>query len=89
MTLHNMCIDAAAAADRIVAQPGTLTGSIGVADGKLDLTLALKQLGVNVEAMSVGKHALMESYFTGITKQEHRWSESSMNRSDDCNTHFC
>ena len=89
MTLHNMGCDAAAAADRIVAQPGTLTGGIGVADGKLDLTPALKQLGVNVEAVSVGKHALMESYFTGITKQEHRWSESMMNRSDDCNIDVC
>lgn len=83
------CLDTAAAADRIVAQPGTLTGSIGVADIKPNLTPALKQVGINVEAVSVGKHARMESYFTGVTKQEHRWAESTMDRSNDCYSTVC
>lgn len=68
-----LCLnDDAAAADMIVAQPGTLTGSIGVVDGKLNFAPALKQLGVNVDAISVGKHALMHSYYTGSTRQEDR-----------------
>ena len=37
----------ALAADRIVAQPGTLTGSIGVVAGKPDLAGAWRKLGVN------------------------------------------
>lgn len=67
-----------------MAQSGTLTGSIGVVDIQPNLTPALKQIGINVEAVSVGKHARMESYFTGVTKQEHRFAESMMDRSDDC-----
>ena len=78
-----LCLnDDAAAADKVVAQPGTLTGSIGVADGKLNFAPALKQLGVNVEAVSVGKHALMHSYFTGSNRQEDRWINTMLDRCD-------
>jgi protease-4 len=75
-----MCNDHAAAADRIVAQPGTITGSIGVIDGKLNLAPALKQFGIDVETVSVGKNALMESWYTGVTRQQQRWADSILDR---------
>ena len=53
----------AAPADVIVAQPGTLTGSIGVVGGKLALGGALEKLGVNVEAVTDGAMAGMNSPF--------------------------
>ena len=73
-----MCTDHAAAADRIVAQPGTITGSIGVIDGKLNWAPALKQLGIDVETVSVGKNALVDSWYTGITRKQRRWADSTM-----------
>jgi protease-4 len=47
----------AAPAHAIVAQPGTLTGSIGAFGGKFVLGGALERLGVNVEAVSDGAQA--------------------------------
>ena len=48
-------------ADVIVAQPGTLTGSIGVLGGKLALGGAFEKLGVAVEEVSAGRLAGMNS----------------------------
>ncbi len=47
----------ALAADRIVAQPGTLTGSIGVVAGKPDLSGAWGKLGVNWTEITRGGNA--------------------------------
>jgi protease-4 len=47
----------AVAADRIVAAPGTLTGSIGVVGGKVAIGGALEKVGVNTEVVSKGKNA--------------------------------
>ena len=47
----------ALAADRIVAQPGTLTGSIGVVAGKPDLSGAWGKLGVNWAEITRGGNA--------------------------------
>ena len=47
----------ALAADRIVAQPGTLTGSIGVVAGKPDLSGAWRKLGVNWAEITRGGNA--------------------------------
>ncbi len=47
------------AADVIVAQPGTLTGSIGVITGKPVLTEALERAGVTTDSVSVGSGANM------------------------------
>jgi protease-4 len=41
-------------ADSIVAQPGTITGSIGVYAGKMVTAKAWEQLGINYETISVG-----------------------------------
>ncbi len=53
----------AAGADRIVCQPGTITGSIGVVAGKLVTTGLYEWLGLNREKLQVGDHATY--YYTG------------------------
>lgn len=47
----------AVAADRIVAAPGTLTGSIGVVGGKMAVGGALEKVGVHTDVVSKGRHA--------------------------------
>jgi protease-4 len=51
----------AAAADKIVAHPATLTGSIGVVAGKVLTAKAWAKLGVTWEAVQVGENAGMFS----------------------------
>jgi len=60
----------AAAGDVIVAQPGTLTGSIGVYTGKFVTTGTLDKLGVNVEGVSRGRFAQMYSSDRPFTDEE-------------------
>jgi len=48
-------------ADRIVAQPATLTGSIGVLTGKVSVNKTLGLAGVTAEQVSAGKNTLMDS----------------------------
>ncbi|MDQ2810302.1 MAG: signal peptide peptidase SppA [Actinomycetota bacterium] len=62
----------AAAADVIVAQPGTITGSIGVIMGKPVLEDALHRVGVTTDSISVGAGATMLSPFHPFTEDE--WS---------------
>jgi protease-4 len=47
----------AVAADRIVAAPGTLTGSIGVVGGKVAVGGALEKVGVHTDVVSKGRNA--------------------------------
>jgi protease-4 len=47
----------AVAADRIVAAPGTLTGSIGVVGGKVAIGGALEKVGVHTDVVSKGRNA--------------------------------
>ena len=49
----------AMAADSIIAQPGTITGSIGVLSGKPVLNEALQRAGVTSDAVTEGAHADM------------------------------
>jgi protease-4 len=60
----------AVGADRIVAQPSTVTGSIGVYGGKLNLLGLYRKLGLNVETVSRGAHAEMMSPFRDFTAEE-------------------
>jgi protease-4 len=60
----------AAAATRIVAQPGTITGSIGVYGGKLNLLGLYKKLGLSVETLSRGRHAEMLSPIRDFDAEE-------------------
>src|SRR4029077_3719261 len=47
------------AADVIVAQPGTLTGSIGVITGKPVFEEAFERIGITTDSVSVGRGATM------------------------------
>ncbi len=60
----------AMAADVIVAQPATLTGSIGVFGGKLQTSGLFQRFGVNVQSLGQGRHALMFSPQTGFSDDE-------------------
>lgn len=51
----------AMAADRIVAQPGTVTGSIGVYGGKLVTERFWEKLGITWDGVHAGEHATMWS----------------------------
>ena len=51
----------AAPADKIVAEPATLTGSIGVLAGKLVISDLLKKIGVSTDAAQFGANAGMFS----------------------------
>ena len=57
----------AMAGDAIVAQPGTLTGSIGVFGGKIAIGGALNKIGVNNDAVVSGPNASINSPFTPFT----------------------
>jgi protease-4 len=60
----------ACGADAIVAEPSTITGSIGVFGGKLNLLGLYHKLGLNVETVSRGRHAEMMSAFRDFTPEE-------------------
>jgi len=55
-------------ADKIVAQPGTLTGSIGVFAGKMVLQELWKKIGVNWDQIKTGQTADMWSSNTEMSK---------------------
>jgi protease-4 len=56
--------------DPIVAYPGTLTGSIGVVFGKPDLHGLYDKVGVTKDFIQRGKHADIDSDYTGLTPEE-------------------
>ena len=57
-------------ANRIVAQPGTITGSIGVLTGKISFNRTLGLVGANSEQVSVGKNTLMGSPLSPYTPEQ-------------------
>jgi protease-4 len=57
-------------ADKIVAEPGTITGSIGVLTGKVTIGKSLGMIGVGVDQVGVGKNALMNSGMTPYTPEQ-------------------
>ena len=60
----------AAGADAILAEPATLTGSIGVVGGKLDLSRLTAGLGVTTEQRAAAPHAGMWSMSRGYQPDE-------------------
>jgi protease-4 len=60
----------AMAAPTIVAQPSTLTGSIGIYGGKFVTGGLYNKLGANIESTSIGKNAEMESPARPYTQSE-------------------
>ncbi len=57
-------------ADRIFAEPGTLTGSIGVVGGKLAIGGLFNKVGVTTSVISRGKNAGVFSTTEGFTESE-------------------
>ncbi len=63
------------AADAIVAEPSTLTGSIGVFAVKPDLSGLLGKIGVNAVTLKRGQHADLESFTRRWTEEERKLVE--------------
>ncbi len=62
----------AAPATRILANPLTITGSIGIFYGKADVTELLRKIGVNVEVYKTAPRADAESFFRPFSEDEHQ-----------------
>jgi protease-4 len=60
----------AMAADAIVAQPGTITGSVGVLSAKPVLSQALERAGVTTDSVKEGDHADMFAASRPFTDEE-------------------
>ncbi len=58
------------AASKIIAQPQTLTGSIGVLAGKFNMTRMYEKLGVTSEKLIFGEKADLFSTFKALTDEE-------------------
>jgi protease-4 len=61
----------AAPADKIVADPATLTGSIGVVAGKPVISGLMQKLGASADALQTGANAGMFSLFQDFSPSEH------------------
>jgi protease-4 len=57
-------------ANRIVAEPGTITGSIGVLTGKVSIDRSLALAGVGSASVGVGRNALYDSPFQPFTPEQ-------------------
>lgn len=60
----------AASANQVVAEPGTITGSIGVLTGKVAIGKSLGLIGVKTDQVGVGKNALMNSDVSPYTPEQ-------------------
>jgi protease-4 len=65
-------------ADAIVAQPGTLTGSIGIFGGKIVIGGTLGKVGIGTETVTSGANADMYSPFTPFTAPQRAKVEEFM-----------
>jgi len=65
-------------ADAIVAQPGTLTGSIGIFGGKIVIGGTLGKVGISTETITSGANADMYSPFTPFTAPQRAKVEEFM-----------
>ena len=59
-----------ASADRIVAEPGTLTGSIGVLTGKVTFAGTADMVGARMDEVAIGKNTLIDSPVTPYTPDQ-------------------
>jgi protease-4 len=68
----------AVAADEILAEPSTITGSIGVFSVKPDLSGLLRKLGVNAVTLKRGAHADAMTVVRGWTAEERKLAEQQV-----------
>jgi protease-4 len=59
-----------AAAQEIRADPVTITGSIGIFFGKVDVIPLAENIGVGIESFGRGRHAGLESFYRPFTPDE-------------------
>ena len=67
-------------ADRIVAQPGTVTGSIGVFGGKVVTADFWSKLGINWETIALGKDATLYNTDLDFTPEQLAKNEAMLDR---------
>lgn len=67
-----------AGADRIFAEPGTITGSIGVVGMKMVMGGALEKLGITTHTIQRGEHADAMSFTEPFTEEEKALVRKSM-----------
>jgi protease-4 len=70
----------AMAADKIVAQPGTITGSIGVLGGKILTSGAWNKIGVTWDEVHMGKNARMWTSTSDYSPEEWKRFEAWLDR---------
>ena len=69
----------ATAADKIVAQPGTITGSIGVIMQGMNVSPLLEKLGVSVKPIKSAKHKDIGSPYREMTEEEQQLLQDMIN----------
>jgi protease-4 len=57
-------------ANKIVAEPGTITGSIGVLTGKISFGKTAGLIGVGTDEVAIGKNTLMDSAISPYTPEQ-------------------
>ncbi|MGN6368061.1 MAG: signal peptide peptidase SppA [Phycisphaerae bacterium] len=62
----------------ITADPATITGSIGVVAGKIVIKGLTDKIGLNIEPVTRGKHAMMLSMMTPFSDEERDFLKKSM-----------
>ncbi len=67
-------------ADRIIAQPGTITGSIGVFTGKMYTRALWEKLGVSFDAVQTGPNAGMYDGYSDFTPEQWAVVRGSLDR---------
>ena len=68
------------AGKEIIADPGTIAGSIGVVGGKVVLGGLFKKIGLHVQTFSMGDHAAMFNSTTPFTPEERAFITHMMKR---------
>ena len=66
-------------ADRIFAEAGTLTGSIGVVGGKLSIQGVYNKVGITTDVIVRGKHAGLFSMTTPFSESERKAMQTMLN----------
>lgn len=67
-------------ADKVIAQPGTLTGSIGVVGGKMVVKGLTERLGLTFDEVHTGKNALMSLPTHDYTDEQWRHTAEWLDR---------
>ncbi len=71
----------AAGGDTLIADPGTITGSIGIFGGKFNIRGLYEKLGLSIETMSTGPRAEMYSPFRDFTEEEEKLYQAQLQKS--------